>query len=93
MNALGLLESLCGPGGCLALSTECFRYCLIQHGIYGEDRTVPESERLCDVETLERLKALWLEKVEAAFEDRSILEAKEKGQAIFLLRRLWKPHP
>jgi len=84
----GLLEALCGSVRGLALSTQCLQHCLEQHGFYGKDRSVPESVRLCDAETLERLKALWLEKVRAAFHDRSILEANEKGPAFFLLKRL-----
>ncbi|MFQ5923266.1 MAG: P-loop NTPase fold protein [Anaerolineales bacterium] len=84
----GLLVALCGSGGRLALSTECLHACLAQHGFYGEQRSVPETERLCDAETLERLKKLWLDKVRTAFQDESILEANGKGPAIFLLRRL-----
>jgi hypothetical protein len=85
---VGLLETICGVKGCLALATECLYVCLAQHGFYGQDRAVPETERLCNEETLERLKILWLDKVRAAFHDRSILEANGKAPAIFILARL-----
>ncbi len=84
----GLLKALCGSRGGLALSTQCLNVCVVQHGFYGKDRSAPEAERLCDAETLERLKELWLDKVRTAFQDQSILEANGKGPAFFLLRRL-----
>ena len=84
----GLLETICGPAGGLALSTQSLQACLAQHGFYDEHRSVPETERLCDAETLERLKELWLDKVRTAFQNRSFLDANENTPAIFLLRRL-----